>query len=151
MARGCDSVVKDGEHLGMVCIKADPISNNASETLLFVYGTLRRGFSNHEVYLADAFLVGKAVTAEKYALFVDDFPYLTRRPKVSRIVGELYRIDRPTLDLIDCLEGHPDDYRREQIWVVTNLGRHYWAWAYFYPEARGRLLTSGRYDSDDTA
>jgi gamma-glutamylcyclotransferase (GGCT)/AIG2-like uncharacterized protein YtfP len=51
----------------------------------------------------------------------------------------------------ELLEGHPDDYRREKIWVVTNLGRHYWAWAYFYPEARGRLLTSGCCDSDDTS
>ena len=123
--------------------------DNASDTLLFVYGTLRRGFVNHEAYLADAFLVGTAVTVEKYALFVDDFPYLAKQPGVSRIVGELYRIDGATLEEIDCLEGHPDDYRREQIWVVTNLDVRYWAWAYFYPEPRGRLQLSGDYDGSD--
>jgi gamma-glutamylaminecyclotransferase len=130
---------------------ARKVAHDSLNTLLFVYGTLRRGFANHEAYLADAVFMGDAVTEEGFALFVEDFPYLVKRPKVSRIVGELYRVDGPTLKDIDCLEGHPDNYRREQIQVVTDLGVHHWAWTYFYPEPRGRLLMSGDYDGSDTA
>ena len=136
-----------------VTVRRKPIAafHDASITLLFVYGTLLRGFANHEVYLADAVFVGGAVTEERFALYVDDFPYLTKSARVSQIVGELYRVDGPTLEHIDCLEGHPDDYRREQIQVVTDRGERHSAWTYFYPEPRGRLLASGQYDGGDTA
>ncbi|HAA05100.1 MAG TPA: gamma-glutamylcyclotransferase [Syntrophobacteraceae bacterium] len=126
-------------------------SEGCSDTLLFVYGTLRRGYANHEVYLADALCLGKAITEERFALFVDDFPYLTKSAEISRVVGELYRIDDRTLDHIDCLEGHPDDYRREKIQVVTDLGARCSAWAYFYPKSRGRLLATGDYEDSETA
>ncbi len=134
-------------------VRRKPIEafHDASDTLLFVYGTLRRGFANHEVYLGDALYVGEAITKERFALFVDDFPYLTKSARVSQIVGELYRVDGRTLEHIDCLEGHPDDYRRERIQVLTDLGGCYSAWTYFYPEPRGRLLVSGHYDGSDTA
>ena len=113
--------------------------------LLFVYGTLRRGFENHEAYLQDAQFLGRAVTQNKYALFLGDFPYLNKIPAVSSIVGEIYRVDEQTLAHIDCLEGHPEEYRRELITVVTEQGTEYSAWTYFYPEPRGGLIKSGDY------
>jgi gamma-glutamylaminecyclotransferase len=113
--------------------------------LLFVYGTLRRGFENHAAYLQDAQFLGRAVTQNKFALFLGDFPYLNRTPAVSCIVGEIYRVDERTLAHIDCLEGHPEEYRRELITVVTEQGIEYSAWTYFYPEPRGKLIQSGDY------
>jgi gamma-glutamylaminecyclotransferase len=116
-----------------------------SESLLFVYGTLRRGYENHEAYLQDAQFLGRAVTQNKFALFLDDFPFLSKTPAVSSIVGEIYRVEERTLAHIDCLEGHPDEYRRELITVVTEQGMEYVAWTYFYPEPRGKLIGSGDY------
>ena len=113
--------------------------------LLFVYGTLRRGFENHEAYLQDAQFLGRAVTKNKFALFLGDFPYLNKIPAVSSIVGEIYRVDEQTLAHIDCLEGHPEEYHRELITVVTEQGTEYSAWTYFYPEPRGGLIKSGDY------
>jgi gamma-glutamylaminecyclotransferase len=116
-----------------------------SGALLFVYGTLRRGFENHQAYLADAPFVGKALTRNKFALFLDDFPYLLKNPAVSCIVGEIYQVDEATLLHIDCLEGHPDDYQRELTAVLTEQGEAHSAWVYFYPEPRGNLVVSGDY------
>jgi gamma-glutamylaminecyclotransferase len=118
---------------------------SGSECLLFVYGTLRRGYENHEAYLQDAQFLGRAVTQNKFALFLDDFPYLNKTPAVSSIAGEIYRVDERTLARIDCLEGHPDEYRRELITVVTEQGMEYAAWTYFYPEPSGKLIESGDY------
>lgn len=113
------------------------------KAVLFVYGTLRRGLENHEGYLKNARYMGRAVTQEKYALFLDDFPYLTKAAAVSRIVGELYLVDQDTQAHIDLLEGHPHQYCRELITVVTDQGEPHSAWVYFYPEPRGRLIESG--------
>ncbi len=112
---------------------------------LFVYGTLRRGLENHETYLQNARFIGKAITLDKFALFVDDFPYLNKSPTVSTIVGEIYLVDATTLQRIDILEGHPDVYRRELTTVHTASGKRYDAWVYFYPEPRGVLIPSGDY------
>lgn len=113
------------------------------KAVLFVYGTLRRGLENHEEYLKNARYMGGALTQEKYALFLDDFPYLTKAAAVSRVAGELYLVDQETQARIDLLEGHPHQYRRELITVVTEQGEPQCAWVYFYPEARGRLVESG--------
>jgi gamma-glutamylaminecyclotransferase len=120
-------------------------SQPSAGALLFVYGTLRRGFENHEAYLRHARFIGTAVTLDKFALFLDDFPYLNKTPAVSSVVGEIYQVDDRTLGHIDCLEGHPEQYRREPIIVMTEQGRKYSAWAYFYPEPRGKLILSGDY------
>jgi gamma-glutamylaminecyclotransferase len=115
----------------------------ASRILLFVYGTLRRGFENHEAYLKGSLFMGRAVTCDKFALFMEDFPYMNKVPAVSFIVGEIYQVNEGTLKHIDSLEGHPEEYRRELITVVTQQGRKYAAWAYFYPRPRGELIPSG--------
>jgi gamma-glutamylcyclotransferase (GGCT)/AIG2-like uncharacterized protein YtfP len=90
-----------------------------SETLLFVYGTLRQGGPNHPL-LAAARFVDAARTAERYALFVDGIPFLAPVPAVHHVRGEVYAVSAETLAEIDRLEGHPRWYERRPIQVVLD-------------------------------
>jgi gamma-glutamylaminecyclotransferase len=133
------------------------------ETLLFVYGTLRRGGPNHAL-LAASRLVGVATTVERYALFVDDFPYLAPAPAVHRVRGEVYAVDAATLAAIDRLEGHPTWYERRPVAVVLDAAAKAAraeagpAFAdapatlacetYFNDRPRGRLSASGDYGTE---
>jgi len=112
---------------------------------LFTYGTLMKGYSNHYP-LKRAEWVGSAKTLEKYSLYESGIPFVFKGEAVSHIYGELYRVDELTLKIIDRLEGHPEWYRREEIQIVTDSGNNVTAWLYFYPEKRGKLVTSGRYE-----
>ena len=115
------------------------------EYTLFVYGTLKRGFSNHHL-LQGAEYVGAAKTLEKYSLYESGIPYVFKGEAVSHIYGELYLVDELTLKKIDRLEGHPGWYRREKVEVLTENGVTVAAWLYFYPEIRGKLVKTGRYE-----
>jgi gamma-glutamylaminecyclotransferase len=89
----------------------------AGTTPLFVYGTLRRTGANHALISAATF-VDVATTVERYALFVDDIPYLAPAPPVHRVRGEVYAVDAAMLAEIDRLEGHPTWYERRPVRVV---------------------------------
>jgi gamma-glutamylcyclotransferase (GGCT)/AIG2-like uncharacterized protein YtfP len=98
-----------------------------SKQLLFVYGTLKRGFGNN-LLLRNAEFVGEATTVES-----DAFVMLTngRFPAVHRgighaVSGELYRVAPEELRRVDELENHPDWYVRQE--VETTGGK---AWMYF--------------------
>ena len=117
--------------------------------LLFVYGTLRCGFCNHFL-LHGATFYGLARSREKYALFVEGIPYVSRAEAVSRIVGEVFQVDEETLEQVDRLEGHPHWYRREEIEVTLADGSNVWAWMYFNESPRGRLIESGDYADRET-
>ena len=102
-----------------------------SRILLFVYGTLKRGLSNHR-RLEGQSLVGEATTKDAYQLWdLGPFPALTKEgPEPSRINGELYEIDQGCLDSCDLLEGHPNFYKRFKITVEVG-GVACKAWCYF--------------------
>lgn len=112
---------------------------------IFVYGTLKKGFSNHRL-LEGAEFAGNAKTLEKFSLYESGIPYVFKDETVSHIYGELYQLDELTLENIDGLEGHPDWYRRKEVDVLTENGETITAWLYFYPEKRGKLVKTGRYE-----
>lgn len=93
--------------------------------LLFVYGSLKKGFDNHNLLSKYAKRLGKAHTVKKFAMFEDSFgnyPYIIDTP-VSRINGELYQITRAELmQRIDEFEGAPDYYIRKKIEVKSHHG-----------------------------
>jgi gamma-glutamylaminecyclotransferase len=89
----------------------------ADETLLFVYGTLRREQANHAL-LASARFLGAGRTASRHALFIEGIPYLARGPAVHHVRGEVYAVDAAMLAEIDRLEGHPTWYERRPVRVV---------------------------------
>jgi len=93
--------------------------------LLFVYGSLKKGFDNHNLLSKYAKRLGKAHTVKKFAMFEDSFgnyPYLIDTP-FAKIKGELYQITRAELmDRIDEFEGAPDYYVRKKIEVKSHHG-----------------------------
>lgn len=95
-------------------------------TLVFVYGTLRRGQHNARV-LSDSVYCGMSRTESIYTMlhlggFPAIIPALASCAGVS-IVGEVYAVDDATLADLDRLEGAPDFYRREMITLPDNRDR----------------------------
>lgn len=115
---------------------------------LAVYGTLKKGYANHEVYLKDAKFIGKGITVEKYVLVEQFIPFCIPPNKfedgeeiASRIRVEVYEVDEETLRKIDKLEGHPNWYIRKLIDIEMETGEIVKAWFYEYPQrVEGRII-----------
>jgi gamma-glutamylcyclotransferase (GGCT)/AIG2-like uncharacterized protein YtfP len=102
--------------------------------LIFVYGTLKRGWGNN-IILHDQRFIQECHTFEsKYEMYsLGGFPGVVRGNK--RIYGELWEVDDAALKRCDTLEGHPDFYQRELIRVYSE--ENSWtdaleAWIYIY-------------------
>ncbi|MER2497572.1 gamma-glutamylcyclotransferase [Vibrio neptunius] len=106
--------------------------------LLFVYGTLRQGESNHN-YLVGSQCLGHFETLPNYALY-DLGAYPAVIEGHGSILGEVYLIDGETLSKVDQLEDVPIEYRREQI--ETPFGE---AWIYLYQDGSklDTIISSG--------
>jgi gamma-glutamylcyclotransferase (GGCT)/AIG2-like uncharacterized protein YtfP len=84
-----------------------------SPDLVFVYGSLKRGFRNHGLLHASEF-VGGGLTEARYRL-INLGPYpamIENAEEPMSITGELYRVDEPTLAALDRLEDEGVLYRR---------------------------------------
>jgi gamma-glutamylaminecyclotransferase len=110
--------------------------------MVFVYGTLRKGLWNHSL-LGTSKFIGMAKTKERYALYSNGVPFLSRAGSISQVTGEVYSVDGTTLLNLDRLEGHPDAYKREQAEVILQDGTEIIAWIYFCDTPRGDLIESG--------
>lgn len=100
--------------------------------LLFVYGSLKRGYSNHH-RLGGRF-VAAAATAAKYRLLdLGQYPGMVRDADGLRVQGEIW--DVADFESLDAFEGM--HYARETVEIPEISGVQ----AYFYvgppvPEAR---------------
>lgn len=89
--------------------------------LIFVYGTLKKGFPNHDRYMQSAEKVGNYRTVENYPLVLTGqryVPCMINAPgEGEHIEGELYEVDDDCLKRLDALERikKPDGYRRLKI------------------------------------
>mmetsp|Transcript_15813 Transcript_15813/g.45079 ORF Transcript_15813/g.45079 Transcript_15813/m.45079 type:complete len:323 (+) Transcript_15813:87-1055(+) len=108
-------------------------------TALFVYGTLKRGLTNYDRYLAVAEANGKAAFVGEGTLTVrlpmvlrpKDMPPTTQAPILMdkegtghHIPGEVFEVDRSTLEAMDILErvGLPNGYVRRAMDVRLKGG-----------------------------
>lgn len=83
--------------------------------LVFTYGTLKKGFSNHVLLSSSEFVQG-AQTQPLYLMYnCGWYPCLVKSEKGISIKGEIYRVDDNTLKQLDRLEGVPYLYQREVI------------------------------------
>jgi gamma-glutamylaminecyclotransferase len=103
---------------------------------VFVYGTLKRGFTNHEAGLAGAAYLGRFRTREPYPLVVGGkwlSPYLIAEPGVGeRVFGEVFEVSDKDLAALDRFEGAhlPEGYRRIAVAVEDAHGATCEAWTY---------------------
>ncbi|HEX8586123.1 MAG TPA: gamma-glutamylcyclotransferase [Allosphingosinicella sp.] len=78
-----------------------------SKKLISVYGSLRKGLSNHRV-IQDSEFLGTFQTEPIYSLHpLGNYPGLKENGSTS-ITMEVYAVDEKTADRVDGLEGYSD-------------------------------------------
>lgn len=99
-------------------------------TVVFVYGTLKRGEYNNRPYMGTgAVYLGPALTKYKYAIIGhhQEIPRLCSFPQ-AQVRGDLYSVDDRTLAVLDRLEANDVIYKRRVI-AMNDAAK---AWTYFY-------------------
>lgn len=117
--------------------------------LVFVYGTLKRGFPNHDPLMTGERLLGLYRTLEALPMVISGqwfspvvFP---ERGVGERISGEVYEVDDAKLAQLDKLESvHlPTGYIREELTVEPVAGGGpVAAWIYMKPRDRVAMIHS---------
>lgn len=80
-------------------------------TKLFVYGSLKSGFSNNDIIRKLGRKIGDVETVEKYPMFSNkssfiEYPYLINEPGNGRIIkGELWELHHTKLKYLDEFES----------------------------------------------
>ena len=114
-------------------------------SLVFVYGTLTRGGSNH-AHLAGQTLVGEARTAPGFRLYqLADYPgMIALAGDRAGVTGEVWSVDAACLARLDHLEGVAEGlYRREPVPLLAPFtGRSVDAYLYAQSVAGRRDLGS---------
>ena len=87
--------------------------------LVFVYGTLKKGFGNHTLLASSKFL-GTDVVKDHTLIQSPGFPYMVES-KGSQARGEVYEVDERIVRYLDALEGYPVHYQKKEI--QTEEGR----------------------------
>jgi molybdenum cofactor guanylyltransferase len=93
-------------------------------TIIFVYGTLLAGESNHGL-LANAEFLGADRLRNAQLYDLGEYPMML--PGAGVVTGEVYRVTADTLAALDIVEEHPEIYFRGQI--ILESGRSsqvYW-------------------------
>jgi gamma-glutamylaminecyclotransferase len=91
-----------------------------AEVLVFVYGTLKRGGSNHGFLRGQRFL-GEAITGPGYRLFsLGEYPGMVYwEGDLGHVNGEVWAVDEECLAYLDVLEGVAEGlYRRERVTLL---------------------------------
>ena len=102
------------------------MSRTRPRTIIFVYGTLKRGFAGHAPLRGSTFLK-TAQTTPGYTLYDSgEWPAMVAHGNGS-VSGELFEIPFQTLKALDTYEGHPDLFRRTTIKLADHPAE---AWLY---------------------
>ena len=89
---------------------------------LFVYGSLRKGRYNYDIYLKNnsKFLQEAYVRGILYSLKGKEYPAIVEGN--SLILGELFEVDQETFDRMDEMEGYvPGRFENEYDKIVTEI------------------------------
>lgn len=91
--------------------------------LVFVYGSLKKGFSNHSLIANSKFLGSTETVGRNYRMFsLSYFPTVAETDSTDfAVIGELYEVDSNTLRELDLLEGNGHLYNRKLVKVYCGL------------------------------
>ena len=103
---------------------------------IFVYGSLKRGFRNHHLLESSRF-IGPGTTRRDFDLLDLGYFPAAIRPGAFAIRGELFAVDRRTLNTLDLLESNGTFYRREQHPVIVQATGLVTAWIYLLIDSAG--------------
>lgn len=124
----------------------------ATQTAVFVYGSLRRGLGNHGLLThVGAEFVGTA-RIDGRLVNLGSFPGLYTTGQLARVVGEIYLVNAKGLAELDRLEGHPILYRRETMTALLDDGTETDVAVYVLQRRAGfavPLTNDGEYDWSD--
>jgi gamma-glutamylcyclotransferase (GGCT)/AIG2-like uncharacterized protein YtfP len=128
VARSLDRKITYNLSGTMVKQERERLHKNENSILLFVYGTLMRGFGNNVYTLSGAtFVKCEAITG--FDMYTNGaYPMLVDSDDPTKTVhGEIFLISKSTFAKCDSLEGYPTHYNRKQVQTTQGL-----AWVYFY-------------------
>ena len=120
-----------------------------SPQLVFVYGTLRRGGSNHFRMAGAEFVSSGTVNGRLYR--IDWYPGLVLDDAGDEIHGEVYSVDAELLAALDIFEGlsageiEGSEYRRVAATVMQRNSQPItaWVWEWLGLTDESRRLTDG--------
>jgi gamma-glutamylcyclotransferase (GGCT)/AIG2-like uncharacterized protein YtfP len=108
-------------------------------SIVAVYGSLRKGLGNHGLLQGSEFIgTGKVSGYGMYSL--GGFPAMSNVGAKSDAVVEVYSVDEVTMARLDRLEGYPSFYNRSLVAVLLDEGEggvatYASAWMYHIDEA----------------
>lgn len=88
--------------------------------LIFVYGTLKKGFHNHR-YLNNSTLLGKAKTKQVYTMTTNGSFPIVQRGGNTVISGEVYKVAPEDIRGIFALEGYTGVKGSPSNWYDTDI------------------------------
>jgi len=103
--------------------------------LIFVYGTLKKDCSNHNVLKKiNAKFIDNCKTKDKYPMYKSEnyFPYLENQKGVGKhITGELYHINNSKEKVLDEFEGVPNLYKSGTLTIIDSSSKEIEVSVYF--------------------
>ncbi len=120
-----------------------------SPEFVFVYGTLRRGGSNHFRMAGAEFVSAGSITGRMYR--IDWYPGLVLDAAGDEISGEVYAVDAEMLETLDRFEGiaagevEGSEYRRVQTLVMQRDSQtlNAWVWEWLGPVSESQRISAG--------
>ena len=114
-----------------------------SPTHVFVYGTLRRGGSNHFRMDGTEFVTTGTVNGRLYQ--IDWYPGLVLDETGDEVIGEIYQVSPGLMEKLDAFEGK--QYRRVRVEVDCGGDQRSslsaWVWEWLGPCDENHRITSG--------
>lgn len=120
---------------------AESIAVSEDTTILFVYGTLKRGLASHHL-IADQDFLGEAATDPRYRVY-DLGPYpglVVDEANGLAVKGEIWAVTAACLAELDIFEEESHTFRRALVAIPGLVG----VFAYFWNRAVPEGAASGR-------
>ncbi|GLR63561.1 gamma-glutamylcyclotransferase family protein [Marinospirillum insulare] len=105
-------------------------ASQLEENYVLVYGTLRKGGSNHSL-MQEAHFITEATLSDFTMVSLGGYPAVYKdKAAKNDILAELYSVDNLTFSDLDELEGYPDYYQRSQVEISLAKEQKIKAWIY---------------------